>query len=292
MAKAEDTAIGIPERLLLSEPYCIASALVDEAWVLVQCIEPGAYQERLLQKTLAQRHDSGVVGHQRDASSGQRFMSFPDSLALSSQPAAPTMPVDGVRATFVFRLALGSAISDFGQHHLGMARKSGLSAALVACRSRIRISEALATLHQIDQLSLPALKNIVVWVCLMARMETALSRSRRCPVIQDLEAITGSAVCDRGALILPSFICYVAQLQRDDAFPFNQRRQWMEDRSSLIRAEVSSQSQGGPAANDDGSGGGCGDERGGGRARTQRRRGRDASGRGAGGGQGPAAAVE
>ena len=87
----------------------------------------------------------------------------------------------------------------------------------------------MAAFQQVDQVNLPAMLVVEILMRYLVQIETAVSRSPKCPDYADLDGITGALISEHGTLVLPNYQKWVANIQRDEAFTMKQRRLWQEE---------------------------------------------------------------
>ena len=263
------------------ELYPCGLALIDDAWTFVQQVLPDQLDQWRRDLTSAHGRDVRILGDKRSSDGKTRSMTFREALLLSKLPSPLVTSLQGVRATPEFLQAMQASGMEWLSHHLDFVHKSGLSPSSGHCRTHRRISEALQLFMQHDLVNGPALDGFELLVRYLIQIETAVSRNPRVPDFADLDAIAGSTVSETGALVLPGYGKFVANVQRDEAFTLKQRRQWHEEQEALARrAAGKGAPSGGGRGGGGGDGGGRGGDRGGGGGGRQgRRRGR--AGRGA-----------
>ena len=258
-----------------TEEFASGLALVEGAWVFVQCVDSEDRARWRHGLVCAHAHDTRTLGDERDFDSDRRFSSFRDLVNLAYEPKSPAFALQGQRVTKEMLTALYANGFEFVSHHLDFVAKSGLSPNSGTARTHRRVSEALQMLFTVDMLNLPGVAGAEVLCRYLAQIEVAVARNPRAPDFADLDIVAGSTVNQSGGLVLPAYAKYVAEIQRDEAFTLKQRRQWQEEQIALQRRSGggahSSQADG---DGDGGRGGGRGNQRGR-RNRRGRGRGRD-----------------
>lgn len=216
-----------------SGKYESALVLIDDAWTYCQLVDPGDFPS--LRRGLVSHHgrDRRVVGDDREASTGCRFLCLSEALSRYTEEKEPPFPLGRQRVTFELLRALRASGMEWMSHHLDFIHKSGLSPMSGTCRTHRRLTEALQCFQQNDLVNLPALGGIEILCRYLSQIETAVSRNPCCPDFQDLDSVVASTVNEYGGLVLPEFNRFIAQAQRDEAFTLKQMRQWREEQLVL-----------------------------------------------------------
>ena len=229
-----------------SEKYPVALAMVDRCWVSVARVRSEDLSVWKYELVTATGHDDRITGDERDEVSGKRSTTFADTFSYLSEPKAPVFPLLGKRVLLEYARVLRSNGMDWMTHHMDFVHKSGVSTTSGSARAHRKVSEALQSLQTVDQCNLPALVACEQLCRYLVQIESAVTRNPRCPDYSDLEVISGSTLNAHGALVLPEYSQYVAQVQRDEAFVLKQRRQWAEEQANMSSSAYSSKNQSDP----------------------------------------------